>query len=399
MSVLVRFLIIILKISKGVMKEATLYRVLPDGKVECTACARRCKLSDGQYGFCGVRWNLGGRLYLMVYGKISAIAVDPIEKKPLYHFNPGSMVLSLSTYGCSWACQYCQNFDISQRRVLEGFEVTPEKIVELAEDYGAQGVTYTYNEPSIFMEFAHDVGVLARKRGLFNTFVTNGYMTDEAVDLLSKFLDAATVDFKGNAEPKFLRKFSLVPDPEPIFQALLEMKRKGVFIEVTDLVVPEIGDNLEYARRLARWIVDNLGPDTPIHFLRFHPDYKVDYLPPTPIKSLEEHARVAKEEGLKYVYVGNVPGHPLENTYCPNCGRVVIKRRGFDILEVNLTEDGRCKFCGAKINIVGKVQPTWRMSDRFAYVPIELLSRYVKVTREQIEELRSKVRVKVQGSS
>lgn len=176
------------------------------------------------------------------------------------------------------------------------------------------------------------------------------------------------------------------------------MKRKGgIFIEVTDLVVPEIGDNLEYARKLARWVVDNLGPETPMHFLRFHPDYKVDYLPPTPIETLERHAQVAKEEGLKYVYIGNVPGHKLENTYCPSCGRVVIRRRGFDILEVNLTEDGRCKFCGAKINIGGKVWPTWRLSDRFAYVPIELLSRYVRITREQIEELRSKIHVKRQG--
>ncbi len=246
--------------------------------------------------------------------------MDPIEKKPLYHFNPGSMVLSFSTYGCSWACQYCQNFDISQRRILEGFEVTPEKIVELAETYGTQGITYTYNEPSIFAEFAYDVGVLARKRGgLFNTFVTNGYMTDEAVDYISKFLDAATVDFKGgNAEPKFLRRFSLVPDPpEPIFQTLLDMKRKGIFIEITDLVVPEIGDNLEHARKLVRWVVDNLGPETPMHFLRFHPDYRVDYLPPTPTETLERHAQVAKEEGLRYVYIGNVPGHRLENTYCP----------------------------------------------------------------------------------
>ncbi len=355
-------------------------------------------MSDGQYGFCGVRWNVGGSLYLMVYGRISAIAVDPIEKKPLYHFNPGSMVLSFSTYGCSWACQYCQNFDISQRRVLEGFEVTPEQLVELAEAYGAQGITYTYNEPSIFAEFAYDVGTLARKHGLFNTFVTNGYMTDEAVDYLSKFLDAATVDFKGNADPRFLRKYALVPDPEPIFETILEMRRRGIYVEITDLVVPEIGDNLEYARKLVRWVYDNLGPDTPIHFLRFHPDYKLDYLPSTPVETLEKHAELAKREGLRYVYIGNVLGHPLENTYCPNCGRVVIRRRGFEILEVNLTEDGRCKFCGAKVSIAGKVQPTWKLGERFAYVPIQLFSRYTRITREQIEELRSKVHVKT-GSS
>ncbi len=361
------------------MKEAILYRSLQDNKVECTACARRCKIPPGLHGFCGVRWNIGGKLYLMVYGLISAIAVDPIEKKPLYHFNPGSMVLSVSTYGCSWMCKFCQNFDISQRRVLEGYHVPPDMLVELAQSYGAQGITYTYNEPSIFIEYAYDAGTLAKKHGLFNTFVTNGYFTDEAIDLLSKFLDAATVDIKGNADPKFLKRYSGVPDPEPIFHALVELKRKGIFVEVTDLVVPQIGDNLEQARKLCRWIVDNLGPDTPVHFLRFHPDYELIDLPWTPIETLEKHVQIAKEEGLRYVYIGNVPGHPYEHTYCPSCGKVVIKRYGFDILEVNLTEDNRCKYCGYRVNIAGKVWPTWRLEDRFRYIPIASLTRYVKI--------------------
>jgi len=365
------------------LKKALLYRELPNGIIECLACARRCKIPKGKYGFCGVRWNLNGELYLVVYGKLSAIAIDPIEKKPLYHFNPGSMVLSLSTYGCSWACEFCQNFDISQRRLLEGFDVSPEMLVEFAESYGAQGLTYTYNEPSIFVEYAYDAGVLARKRGLFNTFVTNGYFTDEMIDLLSKFLDAATVDFKGNAEPKFLRKYCKVPDPEPIFNSLVEMKRKGIFIEVTNLVVPRVGDNLEYARKLCRWIVDNLGPETPIHFLRFHPDYNLDYLPWTPIEVLERHVEIARKEGLMYVYIGNVPGHPYEHTYCPKCGKIVIKRMGFDILEVNLKDNNECKFCGFKINIGGKVWNLWKVSSRFVYIPIQAFTKYVKVDIEK----------------
>ncbi len=369
-------------------KEALLYRRLDGNVVECLACGRRCKVPEGSYGFCGVRWNLNGRLYLMVHSLLSAIAIDPIEKKPLYHFNPGSMVLSLSTFGCNWACRFCQNFDISQRRILEGWHVPPETLVQIAETYGAHGITFTYNEPTIFIEYAYDVASIAKKKGLFITFVTNGYLSDEAVDLAAKFLDAATVDFKGNGDPEFARKYSLVPNLEVVFNALVELKRKGVFIEITDLVIPEIGDNLEQTRKLVRWIVDNLGPDTPIHFLRFHPDYELLDIPPTPIETLEKHAQIAKEEGLKYVYIGNVPGHPLEHTYCPKCGKAVIKRFGFDILDVNLTEDNRCAFCGERINIGGRVWPTWRMPDRFVYIPIQTLAKYVRLSKEDIERLR-----------
>jgi len=365
------------------VKEAVLYKPLADGRVVCTACARYCKIPKGYWGFCGVRANVGGKLYLSVYGLISAIAVDPIEKKPLTHFYPGAMVLSLSTFGCNWACQYCQNFDLSQRRRVEGFEVAPEKVVELAEAYGAHGITYTYNEPTIFMEYAHDIGVIARRRGLFNTFVTNGFMTPEAVEYASEFLDAATVDFKGNGNRRFLARFSMVPDVEPIYQTLEEMRRRGIWIEITDLVVPKYGDSLDDARNMVRRIVDVLGPEVPIHFLRFHPDYKMSDVPPTPVEVLERHVELAKSEGVKYAYVGNVPGHKYEHTYCPECGRPVIKRRGFDIVEVNLVERGgeyRCKFCGAKINIMGRVLPTWRLESRFAYVPIDVMTRYVRRT-------------------
>jgi pyruvate formate lyase activating enzyme len=361
--------------------QAVLSRQMPDGRIECLACARRCKLREGQTGFCGVRTARSGALQLDVYGLISAIAVDPIEKKPLTHFYPGAMVLSISTFGCSWACQYCQNYELSQRRRAEGYEVTPELLVKIAESYGAHGITYTYNEPAIFIEFARDVGVLARSRGLFNTFVTNGYMTPEAVKYASEFLDAATVDFKGNGDEKFLRRYALVTGAEPIFETLAEMKRHGIWVEITDLVVPRVGDDLEAARRLVRRVIDILGPDVPIHFLRFHPDYNMLDLPPTPVETLERHAKVAREEGARFVYVGNVPGHTLEHTYCPECGGVVIKRRGFHILEMNLAERGgghRCKFCGTEIPIRGRVMPTWRGDVRFVYVPIDLFARWVR---------------------
>ncbi|MEL9990953.1 MAG: AmmeMemoRadiSam system radical SAM enzyme [Thermoproteus sp.] len=363
------------------VKEAVLYKPLEGDRVLCTACARYCRIPKGAWGFCGVRANIGGKLYLSVYGLVSAVAVDPIEKKPLTHFYPGAAVLSLSTFGCNWACRYCQNFDISQRRRIEGFELSPEKIVELAEIYGAHGITYTYNEPTIFIEYAHDIGVLARRKGLFNTFVTNGFLTPESVRYASEFLDAATVDFKGNGNKKFLARFSMVPDVEPIYQALEEMKRRGIWVEITDLVVPKYGDDLEDARRMVRRIIDILGPEVPIHFLRFHPDYKMTDVPPTPIETLEKHVSVAKSEGMKYVYVGNVPGHKYEHTYCPECGRPVIKRYGFNIVEINLVEKGGgyyCKFCGAKINIAGKILPTWKLESRFAYVPVNIITRYVK---------------------
>lgn len=344
--------------------------------VECRACARYCKLKPGQTGMCGVRKNLKGDLFLMVYGKIISAHIDPIEKKPLMHYMPGSSVFSIATTGCNWICKYCQNYDISQRRKIEGWEVTPELLVELAKKYNADGFAYTYNEPTIFIEFAHDVGILAHKEGLFNTFVTNGYFSDDAVELAGKFLDAATVDFKGNADPKFLKKYVGIQDPEPIFDTLIGLKKKGVFIEITDLVVPKIGDNLDSARKLVKWIVEHLGPETPLHFLRFHPDYMLNHLPWTPVKTLEKHWKVAKEEGMEYVYLGNVLGHPLEDTYCPKCGTPVIKRYGFDITEWKLDSENRCKVCGHGINIKGSLKNF--KGSRFHFVPINMYSNYTR---------------------
>jgi pyruvate formate lyase activating enzyme len=339
------------------------------GRVKCTACARYCQIGEGQIGLCGVRGVVNGTLYLFVYGRIIASHVDPIEKKPVTHFMPGTKIFSIATTGCNWLCAYCQNFDISQRRKVEGIEVTPEEVVEAAIRYGSHGIAYTYNEPTIFMEFAHDIGVIARRRGLINVFVTNGYWTPDSVRMASEFLDAATVDFKGNGEVNFLRRYVGIPDPEPIFQTLLEIKEKTrIHIEITDLVVPEVGDDLNAARRLVRWVHDNLGPDTPVHFLRFHPDYKMMHLPWTPVETLERHWKVAKEEGMNYVYIGNVPGHPYESTYCPGCGELVVERYGFDIVDWRLTKDNRCPACGYKVAIVGSPPPDYGRTKRF--VPV-----------------------------
>ena len=253
----------------------------------------------------------------------------------------------------------CQNADISQRRKVEGIEVEPQDVVRMTLEQGCQGLAYTYNQPTIFIEFARDIGLLARKAGLINIFVSNGYDTPETVAEMGKFLDAVTVDFKGSGETEFVRKYINIPNADPIFQTLLDIRdRTRIHTEITDLIVPQVGDNLDAARKLSRWVLDNLGPDTPIHFLRFHPDYKMMEFPWTPVETLEKHCAVAKEVGLKYVYIGNVPGHPLEHTYCPGCGSIAVKRHGFDIAGWYLDKDNKCRKCGYKIAITGRLEKT-----------------------------------------
>jgi len=339
------------------LKEAMLYEQLSDNKVVCNLCARRCIIPEGATGFCRVRKNEGGKLYSLVYAKACSACVDPITKKPLAHFHPGALVMSIATIGCNFRCKFCDNWVISQDSKIRGHPFPPEAVVEAAKDHGCQGISYTYTEPTIFFEYAYDTAKLAHKEGLFNTFVTNGYMTPEAVRTIAPYLDAATVDFKGGGDPKFYREFSAVPSVEPIFESLKEMKRRDIHIEVTNLVVPKVGDSMDRIRELAAWIRDHLGRDTPFHLLRFHPDYQLIEIPSTPISTLEKACEVAYEEGLHYVYIGNVPGHRYENTYCPNCHELVIKRFGFEVVKWNLTKDMRCPACGEKIAIKGEFHP------------------------------------------
>ncbi len=558
-------------------REALLYKPIEGSpRVVCTACARYCKMGPGQIGFCGVRQNIDGKLHLLVYGRIIAGHIDPIEKKPVTHYHPGSKIFSIATSGCSWACAYCflpgtrvltsqgheqiqsifararptgnpevrlvgdrvalthrghwrailkafehlysgpilrirpsdhpefactpdhriyasiargpvqkvratdlkagdllaipqpknpaplpleslldprvsasesaisgravagsnhemlhlwvgkvdpkssqaslrpskvrpgearefvmapigtttmedyigpvynievaedhsytvnsiavancQNFDISQRRKPEGLEATPADVARMAVRYHVEGLAYTYNEPSIFIEYAHDIGIEAHKMGIFNIFVSNGYDTPDSVGMMKDFLDCITVDFKGSGETGFVRRYIGIPNSQPIFDTLRELKEKtDIHVEITDLIVPQVGDNLDEARKLSKFVYDLFGPDMPIHFLRWHPDYKMLDLPMTPIPTLEKHCEVAKEVGLKYVYIGNVPGHPLEHTYCPGCGRIAIKRFGFDITGWNLDKDNKCKACGYQLPIVGQLAESVR-EDRF----------------------------------
>ncbi len=334
------------------MKEAVLYEEMEEGRVKCTACWRYCILKPGQTGFCGVRTNLDGKLYLSVYGLVSAMHVDPIEKKPVLHMFPNSRIFSLSTTGCNYACAYCQNWDISQRRKAEGTEITPEDVVDEAIRLKCRGIAYTYNEPTIFMEFAHDIGVIARKRGLINIFVTNGFETDESIEMAKDFLTAATVDFKGNAGTQFYRKYISVPSAEPIYHTLEGFRKAGIHLEITDLVLPGIGDSTDELRNMLGRILDSVGNDVPVEFLRFHPDFKLQDLPPTPVETLELHHDIAVEMGFKYAYVGNVPGHRYENTYCPGCGRVIVERNIFRTTKIMLTPEGECIYCGYPTGII-----------------------------------------------
>ncbi len=339
-------------------KKAMLWKKEKNKTVRCDLCSRRCIIPNQKVGFCLVRKNIDGELYALNYGKLIAVNIDPIEKKPLFHFLPNTFALSIAAAGCNFRCAYCQNWDISQIYVekiandIIGEEYTPEAIVKTAFENDCKSISYTYTEPTIFFEFAYDTAKLASKKNIANTFVTNGYMTPEAVKEISLYLNAATVDFKGNGNPEFYRKFASVPDVQPIYDSLLEMKKRKIFIEITNLVIPEIGDKEEDLKKMVRWIVENLGEDIPFHLLRFFPHYKMSDFYPTPIKKIEKLAEIAEQEGLKFVYIGNVVGIDKENTICPNCKNLLIRRFGFNSEVIGLDKHGRCKKCGEKINVV-----------------------------------------------
>ena len=337
------------------LHEAMLYEKLEDKKVKCNLCGRRCLINDDGKGFCLVRKNEEGTLHSLVYAKAISACIDPIGKKPLSHFNPGALVMSIATIGCNFRCKFCDNWIISQEKKIAGKHFPPEEVVKATKNNGCQGISYTYTEPTIFFEYAYDTAKLAHQVGFFNTFVTNGYMTPEAVKTIAPYLDAVTVDFKGGGDPDFYRDFSAVPSVEPIYESLKEMKRNDIHVEITNLVVPKKGDSIERLKELSAWIRDALGRDTPFHLLRFHPDYQLTTIPSTQIKTLEKAYAAVKEAGLNYVYIGNVPRHPYENTYCPNCNELLIKRFSFEITKWNLTKDMCCPTCGQEIPIKGKL--------------------------------------------
>ncbi len=337
--------------------EAGLSEDLGGGRVRCLACPRRCVLPPGGRGFCGTKVNVGGRLCELNYSKVSSVAMDPIEKKPLFHFMPGSWAYSVGTVGCNLACRHCQNWEISQPGVPpERFpwlrDLTPEEAVEQAVELGASSVAYTYNEPTVVsMEWVVDTARLAREAGLKNVSVTNGYWSPEAVDRLAPLLDAANVDVKAFSD-EFYGKVAAAPSMRPVLDTVVSLVDRGVHVELTYLVIPGLNDGEEEIRAFSRWVADEVGDDTPVHFSRFHPEFKMRGVPPTPAETLEMAHEVARSEGLNFVYLGNVPGDPRESTYCPSCGTPLIRRFGFDVLDCRLS-GGRCPSCGREIPIVG----------------------------------------------
>lgn len=322
------------------------------GFIKCELCPRKCLIPEGGVGFCNVRKNVGNKLYSLVYGKPSSIGIDPIEKKPFYHFHPGTNTLSFATVGCNFRCKFCCNWEISQAKV-ERFseeEVLPEDMVKLAEENKVQGLAYTYIEPTVFFEYAYDTAKIAKSKGFYNVFVTNGYAMDKPLNDLKHYLDAAVIDFKGNNE-KFYREFTAA-ELEEVKKGALKYKKRGVHVEITNLIVPGLNDNLEELRDFAKWVREKIGKDTPYHVLRFFPTFKMQKPRPTPFEKLKKIYDVSKEEGLNYVYIGNVGEEKYNNTYCPICGNLIIERRFMRALKINLAEGNRCPKCGAKIPVV-----------------------------------------------
>jgi len=312
--------------------------------VQCNLCPHRCIIADGERGTCRVRENRGGRLYSMVYGNPCAVHVDPIEKKPLYHFLPTAAAFSLATAGCGLRCLYCQNWQISQSTPEEtqNTDLPPQDVVLYAQQQQAPVIAYTYSEPTAFYEYMLDTARQAREAGLRNAVVSAGFINPEPLRELCQTVDAIKIDLKGYDEG-FYRDVCGA-ELGPVLEALRIIYESGVHLEIVNLVVPTLNDSLEQLRALARWIAQDLSPDVPLHFSRFHPQYKLTNLPPTPVETLDRARETAIEEGLRFVYVGNAPDHPGNHTYCPACGEVLIARQGFTVTEYHL-EGGACAYC------------------------------------------------------
>jgi len=335
------------------MREAMFYKKSKDGVVQCELCPRFCSIKEGEKGFCRARKNVDGKLYAITYAKPCSIAIDPIEKKPFYHFYPGSSTLSIATYGCNFSCDFCQNWGISQADIEKSFEpdeVLPEQLVEMALENNCGGISYTYTEPTIFYEYCFDTAKIAHKKGLYNCFVSNGYINEMPLKEISKYLDANNVDLKGTDE--FYKKICHAPAGiKPVQETIKNCHKFGIHVEVTNLIVPGLNDNDAQIKKTAEF-VKNVSDEIPLYFSRFYPQHKMLETPQTDVKTLEKAHEIAKKTGLKYVYAGNVPGHKFENTYCPDCNYLLIKRFGFSIEEIGLTKDKKCPSCGEKILII-----------------------------------------------
>jgi len=335
--------------SRSALHPASYWQTIKGTILQCLLCPRKCVLVSGQRGICTVRINKEGKLYSLGYGDPVAIHIDPIEKKPFFHVSPGALVYSLAVAGCNMRCVFCQNWQISQSKPDEAqsYSLSPEEAVNQAIQGNCHFIAYTYTEPTVFYEYMLDIAKLARSKGLKNTMHTCGYINPEPLNELLKYMDAVNVDLKGFSR-EIYAKIGGGAQLEPVLETLKAIKNAGVWLEITCLIIPGLNDETDKIKEMCVWIKENLGDQVPVHFSRFMPAYQLMNLPPTPLEKLEEAYKIAKETGLKFVYIGNVPGHAAENTYCPNCGNIVVKRIGYEVLENNI-KDGKCKFCGNKI--------------------------------------------------
>lgn len=334
-------------------REARWYEKRPDGRIACLLCPHACLVTDTHPGRCGVRRSVGGSLVLPYYGRISSLAVDPIEKKPLYHFHPGSRILSAGFVGCSFHCKFCQNWEISQFRPeqVRGVNFPPETVVLKAKQDEIESIAFTYTEPVIFYEYMFETAKLAKQKGVKSVMISNGYIKEKPMSELCEHLSAVKIDLKAFTEKFYAEQCK--GKLQPVRDTLKLLHKKKMWYEIVVLVIPTLNDSEDEMTRMCAWIHDELGPDVPLHFSRFHPMYKIKNLPPTPVSTLTRAREIAMKKGINYVYVGNVPGHEGENTYCPGCKKAVVRRIGYNISADGI-EKGKCKYCARPIAGVWK---------------------------------------------
>ncbi len=330
--------------SKQTMHEARFYKKLNGNRVQCLLCYRKCIVKNGKRGFCRNRENRDGIYYSIIYGKPSALQVDPIEKEPSYHMWPGTYIFCTGTASCNNRCQFCHNWHLSQKSMEEiyYFSVQPEDIVQMASKYECESVSFTYNEPTVFYEYMYDIARIAKEKGFGVLYHTNGLINEEPLLSLLEHMNAVTVDLKAFNDTFYREVCS--SRLNPVLNTLINIRKAGKHLEIVNLMIPSLNDNSDDVRKMCRWIVQNLGENTPLHFSRFFPSYKLQNLPPTPIETLEKAYEIAREEGIHFVTIGNVPGHEYNSTFCPRCRKKIIHRVHFEVRK-NHVIDGKCNFC------------------------------------------------------